>query len=170
VVAASFGRGSGRIEIRVTAPDGAAAYQRAMTSDQQARRTAGVELTRNGQLSVTPAAQRALDGGRVDSRLLTTIAALAQSRRLHVIGFGDSGPGADPALPLRSAEISATGPAASTGALGPLLAFLRAQRAPYLAASMTVTRLRTGQAVLRFTFGGPSPLGLLTAGGSAPAR
>jgi tetratricopeptide (TPR) repeat protein len=170
VVAASFGRGSGRIEIRVTAPDGAAAYQRAMTSDQQARRTAGVELTQNGQLSVTPAAQRALDGGRVDSRLLTTIAALAQSRRLHVIGFGDSGPGADPALPLRSAEISATGPAASTGALGPLLAFLRAQRAPYLAASMTVTRLRTGQAVLRFAFGGPSPLGLLTAGGSAPAR
>jgi tetratricopeptide (TPR) repeat protein len=170
VVAASFGHGSGRIEIRVTAPDGAAAYQRAMASDEQARRTAGVELTRNDQLSVTPAAQRALDGGRVDSRLLTTIAALAQSRRLHVIGFGDSGPGADPALPLRSAEISATGTAASTGGLGPLLAFLRAQRAPYLAASMTVTRLRTGQAVLSFAFGGPSPLGLLTAGGSAPAH
>jgi hypothetical protein len=170
VVAARFGRGSTRIEIRVTAPDGAAAYQRAMSSDQQARRTAGAELTGNGQLSVTPAARQALNGGQVDSRLLTTIAALAQVRRLRVMGFGDSGPGADPALPLRSAEVSTIGPATSTGALGPLLAFLRAQRAPYLAASMTVTRLRTGQMVLRFAFGGPSPLGLLTAGGAAPAH
>jgi tetratricopeptide (TPR) repeat protein len=50
--------------------------------------------------------------------------------RLHVIGFGDSGPGADGGAPLRSAEVAVTGPGAGTAALGPLLAFLRAQRPP----------------------------------------
>jgi hypothetical protein len=168
LIVASFGTGSARIEVRVTAPDGSAAYQRAMSADQRARQAAGTELTSNSQLSIAGPARQELEDGRVDSRLLSTIAALAQARHLRVIGFGDSGPGAGGGAPLRSAEVAATGPGAGTAALGPLLAFLRAQRAPYLADTITTTQLSTGQPVLSFTFGEPSPLGLLTGGGTAP--
>jgi tetratricopeptide (TPR) repeat protein len=168
LVIASFGTGSAAIEVRVTAPDGSAAYQRAMDADLRARQTAGTELIGNSQLSIAAPARQALAGGQVDSRLLTTIAALAQGRRLRIVGFGDSGPGADGGAPLRSAEVAVTGPGAGTAALGPLLAFLRAQRPPYLASTIASTQLSTGQPALRFTFSEPSPLGLLTGGGTAP--
>ena len=48
------------------------------------------------------------------------------------------------------------------------LAFLRAQRPPYLAASLLTVRLPGGQDVVRVQFAGPSPLGMLT-GGNAGA-
>jgi hypothetical protein len=39
--------------------------------------------------------------------------------------------------------------------------FLRAQRAPYLASTIEVTRLGDGSQVLRVGFSAPSPLGIL---------
>jgi hypothetical protein len=168
LVLASFGTGSARVEVLAAAPDGAVAYRQALASDQVARRTAGATLIRNGRLSLTPTARLALARGRVDTRLLTTITALAQLRPLQVISFGDAGPGADPAAPLRSVELAAAGP------IRPLAAFLRAQRPPYLASSVSVTTLRAGQVMLRLEFGDPSPLGLLPAipnpAPAAPAR
>ena len=166
LVLASFGTGSAQVEVRATAPEGATAYRRARSSDQLARRTAGATLMRNGQLTVAPAARRALAAGRVDSRLLTTIAALARMWPLRVIGFADGGPGAGPAAPLRSAELAPAAP----GTFGALVAFLRAQHPPYLATSISVTRPRAGQPVLRFAFGDPSPLGLLAAAGRHAAE
>jgi hypothetical protein len=157
LVLASFGTGGARVDVLATAPDGAAAYRRALASDQLARRAAGAALIRNRRLSLTPTAQLALTQGRVDTRLLTTITALAQLRPLRVIGFSDAGPGADPAAPLRSAELAAPGSAR------PLAAFLRAQRPPYLASSVSMTTRRAGQLMLRLEFGDPSPLGLLPA-------
>jgi hypothetical protein len=48
-----------------------------------------------------------------------------------------------------------------------VLAFLRAQRPPYLAASLRTLAISGGQRVVRVAFAGPSPLGLLTAGGAS---
>ena len=58
--------------------------------------------------------------------------------------------------------------AAGPSALAPVLAFLRAQRAPYLASAITAVHLPGGRAAIRFTFSAPSPLGLLAGGGTTP--
>jgi hypothetical protein len=167
LVIARFGVGSASIEIRATAPYGAAAYLGSLTQDVLARRLAGAELLENTKLSATAPARAALTRGRVDTRLLSTIAALAAMRRLRIIGFGDSGPGASPRAPFRSVEV-AVAAAVRAGALRPMRAFLRAQRAPWLAADIAQGRLANGRPVLRFEFAAPSPLGLLPAASPAP--
>jgi hypothetical protein len=111
----------------------------------------------------------------VDSRLLTTLAALAAQHPLRIVAFADSGPGASPRMPLRMAEVSAAGGGAAPARPGPgnarflrsVLAFLRAQRPPYLAASMRAIRTGDGQDVVQVEFASPSPLGLLTAGAAS---
>jgi hypothetical protein len=238
-VVAAFGIAKAGIQVRVVAPYGATAYWGALRADLLARKTAGTELLLNREIDIAAAARKQLAAGLVDSRLLTTIAALAGQHALRIVGFADSGPGADPGTPLRVAEISAPGtttnvastspapagpgsgtPAPSTPAsvtptpvtpvsgtsasgtsasgtsasgspapAGPapagrasagwtsvsasarflrfVLAFLRAQRPPYLAASLRTVAISGGQRVVRIGFAGPSPLGLLTAGGAS---
>jgi Tetratricopeptide repeat len=163
LVVARFGNGSARIEVRVTAPEGSAAYLRALRADRAARVTAGRQLLANRRLSEAAGPGRQLAGGQVDSRLLTAIAALTAVRRLRIVAFAASGPGADPRVPLPTAEITAAGsrPAGAEAALSAVAAFLRAQRSPYLAAVISRARLPSGQPVLRVAFGEPSPLGLL---------
>ncbi len=170
LVLARFGSGSARIEMRVVAPDGTGAYLQALSADQAARTQAGAQLLANRQLSEAPAARRELAGGRVDTRLLTTIAALANGRRLRILQFGTAGPGADPRVPRPSAEIAAAGPGPARAELSAVAAFLRAQRSPYLATGISVTRLASGQLVLRVAFGEPGPLGLLSPASAWPAR
>jgi len=172
LVAASFGPGKARIQIRVVAPYGAVAYRNALHADVLARKAAGAQLLRNKEISVTAAARAQLITGQVDSRLLTTLAVLAAQHALAIVGFADSGPGASAGIPLRSAEIAAPGALPGPAPAGPgstrflrsALAFLRAQRPPYLAASLQIARLPSGQGVVRVEFAGPSPLGLLTGG------
>jgi Tetratricopeptide repeat len=161
LVLAQFGNGSARIEVRVTAPDGSAAYLAALRADRGARVTAGRQLLANRRLSEAAGPGRELADGQVDARLLTSIAALTAVRRLRIVAFGASGPGADPRVPLPSAEIAAAGPGPAGAVLSAVAAFLRAQRSPYLASVISLTRLPSGQPVLRVTFGEPSPLGLL---------
>ena len=192
-VVAAFGIAKGGIQVRVVAPYGATAYWGALRADLLARKTAGTELLLNREIDIAAAARKQLAAGLVDPRLLTTIAALAGQHALRIVGFADSGPGADPGTPLRAAEISAPGTAnvtsASPAPAGPgsggrapagwtsvsasarflrfVLAFLRAQRPPYLAASLRTVAISGGQRVVRIGFAGPSPLGLLTAGGAS---
>jgi hypothetical protein len=176
LVAAAFGPGKAAIQIRVVAPYGALAYRTALRADVLARKAAGTQLLRNKEISVTAAARKQLAAGQVDSRLLTTLAALAAQRPLAIVGFADSGPGASAGIPLRAAEIAAPGTVPGTARAGPgnasflrsALAFLRVQRPPYLAASMLTVRLPGGPDVVRVQFASPSPLGLLT-GGNASA-
>jgi hypothetical protein len=173
LTAAAFGTGSARIEIRITAPDGAVAYRRALRGDALARAAAGAELLNNKGLQVAHAARRALAGGLVDSRTLATIAALAGMWRIQVLGFGDGGPGAGSMVPLRSAELTVGRPGRpdAAGAAGPLRgieAYLRAQQPPYLAAGISLRRLPDGQTALRFFFAAPCPLGLLAGTGPPP--
>ncbi len=174
-VAAAFGTGNAAIQIRVIAPDGAAAYRSSLRADLLARQATGAQLLRNQDIRVTAAVRKQLTAGQVDSRLLTTLAALAAQHPLRIVAFADSGPGASPGMPLRMAEISAPGGGAATASPGPgharflrsVLAFLRAQLPPYLAASTRAIRTGDGQDVVQVEFASPSPLNLLTAGAAS---
>jgi hypothetical protein len=150
-VLAGFGTGPARIDVRIVAPDGSAAYRRALAADRQARRAAGLQLLRHPRLAASPAARAALAAGQVDARLLITLAALAASQPVQVTGFGAPASGASPGLPLRTAELTAP-----AGTAHRMLAFLRAQRSPYLPAYAGLAG-----SVLTVEFGAPAPLGLL---------
>jgi hypothetical protein len=160
-VLASFGSGSAQIDIRVYAAGGAAAYLAALRADELSRRSDGSQLLHNSRVSAAPAARQQLAAGQVDSRLLITIATLAGQGRVSILAFGDSGYGASPGVPLRLAELTSP-PGAKSGYLQSVVALLRAQQEPYLANSVTLARLASGQEVVRIEFAAPSPLGLLS--------
>jgi hypothetical protein len=160
-VIASFGSGSAQVDVRVYAAGGAAAYLAALRADELSRRSDGSQLLRNSRVSAAPAARQQLAAGQVDSRLLITIATLSGQGPVSILAFGDSGQGASPGVPLRLAEL-ASPPRAKSGYLQSVVALLRAQQEPYLANSVTLTRLASGQEVVRVEFAAPSPLGLLS--------
>ncbi len=114
-VIASFGSGNLRITIRAIAPDGAAAYRSALNADLLARKASGAQLLRNPRIVASPTARRQLAAGRVDSRLLATIAGMTALQPVDIVAFGDSAPGAGAGSPLRSAGLADTGGAARTG-------------------------------------------------------
>jgi hypothetical protein len=153
---ASFGTGQARIDVRVVAPDGATAYRTALAADVRARQVAGLQLLADPRVTVPAPAQAELAAGRVDARLLITLAAMAASEPVQIRGFGGLDPGASPGTSLRRAAIVA--PAATARAM---LAFVRAQRPPYLATRSGLSRGPDGQTVLTIEFSAPSPLGLL---------
>ncbi len=158
LVIASFGSGTGRIDVRAVAPDGAAAYEAAVAADWRARITAGRQLAGNRRISISPGARAALEAGSVDPRLLVTLAALAAEQPVRIVAFGDPSPGASPAVPFRGAEITLAGRPAGAGTrLRSLLSFLDAQRPPYLPSQAGI-----GGSVLSVEFAAPSPLGLLS--------
>jgi hypothetical protein len=162
VVAASFGSGSARVQVRVTAPAGAAAYADALRADWRARRSAGRQLLSNPRVMVAGAARRELAAGLVDTRLMVTLAALAAAGPVRVTGFGDSGPHADPGQPLRAAVLAGPGAAGSSqpGYLRSLLGLVASQRGAYRPLSARLTQW-DGQPVLVIMFAAPAPLGLL---------
>ncbi len=162
VVLASFGSGQSAVDVRVMAPDGAAAYLAAAHADLLARQQDGQQLLHNPNVYLPADCQTELADGHVDSRLLITLAALAHSVPVHVRQFGDAGPGAPKGAALRSMTISgAVLLPHHASYLNVVLAFLHAQRAPFLA---TATVSGTGAAtVLTISFTAPSPLGLLSA-------
>src|SRR5450755_1764721 len=169
-VIASFGSGDLRIDIRAVAPDGAAAFQQSLAADLGARRAAGLQLLHNSRIGTLPGARAALLAGQVDSRLLITLAALAAAGPLRIETFGGAAPGAGPGVPLRTAELAANGPpAASAASLRNMLAFVRAQRPPYLAVRAGIVRDADGSPVLSVEYAAPSPVGLLQAQGDPAA-
>ena len=132
-ILATFGSGGLRIEVRAVAPDGAAAYRAALASDLEARREAARLLLGNPRLRVSPAAGAGA-AGRPGG---PTPAHHAGRSRRHRPRAGHRlrrrwprrGPG-------HAAEVGGDNRALAA-ALGPLrhmLAFVRAQRPPYLAA------------------------------------
>jgi tetratricopeptide (TPR) repeat protein len=165
-VLAAFGEGSAAIQVRAIAPDGVATFTAAIRSDLEARREFGASLLRNRHLLLSAQAKAQLADGQVDSRLLATLATMADLQPLRVIGFGDAGPGADGAVPLRSVVI------ASIDAAGPgwgrsVLAFFDAQQSPYRPASAGRDVLPGYPNALRIQYASPSPLGLLTTSGAS---
>ena len=162
VVMASFGAGAQRVDIRQTAQHGAAAYQALLNADVASRKASGTELLHSNRIAVTPAARRELAAGQVDSRLLIALAGLAGVHPIAIVDFGRPDPGADPRMPLRTADLAETGHPGSRQAayVRSLVLFLHAQHNQFRPASVTTVRLPGGQAVLRIQVTAPSPLGL----------
>jgi hypothetical protein len=156
-VLASFGAGANAIEVRVTAPEGAAAYQSALAADSRARAAAGRELVGNPRVGVAPAARTALLAGEVDPRLLAVLPTLAAQQPVRILAFTDPSPGAIPVAPLRGAEIAPRpGASTGTGTLESMMSFLSAQQVPY-----HPLRITTSGGGLTVEYAAPSPLGLL---------
>jgi hypothetical protein len=155
-VIASFGSGNARIDIRLIAPNGPVAYQAALHTDVQNRKEAGSLLLGSGRVAASATARQEMLSGQVDSQLLAVITNLATPHPVDIVAFGDSGPGASPGIPLRSAELAETG----TAAVQQMLTFLHVQKPPYLPALIKTIRL-DGKPVLLIEFAAPSPLGLL---------
>ncbi len=162
-VIAGFGSGPGQVDVRVVAPDGAAAYRAALREDRAARRVAGAQLLANRQVRATGRARTQLAAGSVDSRLLIMLPALAATHPIQVLAFSDSAPGADPDAPLCRADLSGSGRAAGMTDADYtrwLTSFVRAQLDRF-AGSVAVIR-PGGQLAVRVELDRPSPLGLLT--------
>jgi hypothetical protein len=159
---ASFGAGGDRVEVRATESGGVPAYRAALRADLAARRSAGAQLLKNSRIQFTGPGAASLRAGEVDTRLLTTLAALTSRYSFRVAAFGDAAPGA----PVLFREVVITG----IGHDGPgALAMVRAQNPPYLPAHAVAA----GPAGLSIEFAMPSPLGLLSpvldAGSPQPA-
>ena len=163
-VIAGFGAGSERIDIRVLAPQGPAAFRAALSQDLAARKSSGAQLLRNSRITVSATARAQLASGLVDSRLLTTIAFLAGQHPASIVGFGGAAAGADPGVPLRIvylAESDAAAHLSSSAYLTALEAVLRSQNPPYVPLRFGTVQLAAGTPVLQVEFAAPSPVGLL---------
>jgi len=155
-VIASFGSGDARIDIRVVAPNGPAAYQAALNTDVQNRMQAGTAMLGNPRVVASASARRQMLAGQVSSQLLIVITGLAPFHPVDILAFGDLAPGASAGIPLRSAELSESDGAA---VVQKWLSFLRGQKNPFLPAVMRTIRVG-GKPVLLIEFAAPTPLGL----------
>ena len=162
-VIASFGVGPARIDIRVIAPQGPAAFRTELNSDFAARKSSGAQLLGNAQITESAGARAQLTSGLVDSRLLTTIAFLVVAHPVDIVSFGGMAPGAAPGVPLRTVYLAESDSAAhlTGGAYAQWLeSALRAQSPPYVPLSVGSVQPAAGPPVLRIVFAAPSPLGL----------
>jgi hypothetical protein len=162
-VIASFGSASTRIDIRVIAPEGAAAYRSALRADLAARKEAGAQLLRIGGISASATARRQLAAGQVDSRLLLTLAELASQQPVPIVAFGDLAPGASPGIPLRYAYLAQASGGANAGPAAQarqMSVFVHGLGGFFSTARVQTVRL-AGHNVVRIEFTAPSVLGVL---------
>ncbi len=162
-VLASFGTGNARVDVRVIAPEGAAAYELALTRDIAARELRGTQLVGNQRIALPPSAKTELAAGQVDPRLLITLPALAQQQPIRVLAFFNRALGASSGVPLTGVKLAGPDPKSGLSAhayLRWLVNFLRSQRSLYRAVSVTTAR-HHGRAVVSIKFALPNPIGLL---------
>jgi hypothetical protein len=156
LVIASFGSGPEQVDVRYVPPEGTAAFEAKLATDQKSRIAAGEQLLTNKHVQASPAARQALLAGQVDPRLLVTLSALAHQWPLHLIAFVDSSPGVSSGVPLRGAEIGA----AAAAGLPAMVAFLSAQRTPFAPAAAHITQIAGGRSVVTVRYDAPGPMGL----------
>jgi hypothetical protein len=153
-VLASFGTGTQRIDIRYLAPGGTAAFEASLASARRARIQAGQQLLSNKNVLASAQARGALLAGNADPRLLITLGLLAHEMQVRLVIFDDPSPGVGSAVPLRGAEIGATGSAG----LSAVLAFLT-QQTTYQPSHFSQIRIASGQ-VVTMQYDAPGPLGM----------
>jgi hypothetical protein len=170
-VLARFGSRASRIEVRVVAQHGAAAYWAAVSADVQERKESGSLLLTSERIGAVPGqADPQMKAGKIDSRVLYTLTNLAATRPIDIVAFGAGGPGADLRVsPLRSAEVEQVPDEPNlpdNQFISEMLAVVRGQQAPYVVASARQVRLPGGQLALRIEFFAPSPLLLIDGSGT----
>jgi hypothetical protein len=163
-VIAAFGKGAASIQIRLIAKDGAAAYQRALTSDFTASKDlAGTLLSQqgNGQITALAAARTQMAAGEVDIRAVYALIYLAAVNPIEVIDFGNVARDASEGLQLRYVDLAANDTAAHLDANAYRAWMLKSLKtAPYRYLWANFVTLQNGIKVLRVDFGAPTPLGL----------
>lgn len=159
LVIAGFGAGAGRVDVRVIAPDGAAAFESKLAAEHAFLLSAGAQLLRDQNIQAAPAARAVLLAGGADSRLLATLSVLAAGMPVRLMAFDDPQPEASSAVPLRGAEIGTS----SAAGISAVLAFLHAQQGAYRPTEVAVVRAANGQRLVSVRFGAP---GLMDAGAS----
>jgi hypothetical protein len=157
-VIASFGTGSGRIDIRQASQGGPAVFEKALRTDQQERKTVENTLANSLQIVASSQARKQLADGQVDSRLGTLIEGMATElpQPVHILSFGDLAPGATAGLPLRSATLVGSLPA-----LRALRTFALGQKGDYCPSYTDLTKAGK-QHVLVVEFNAPILLGLFS--------
>jgi hypothetical protein len=161
---ATFGSGSSQVEIRLIAPNGAAAYRSALAADISSRRQIGQDLIASSRIATSATARKDLAAGDVDSRLLIAITTLAGDYPIHIVGFSSDNPGAGPPdVPFRYVDLAETDRAADltrSAYVHEMKSVLRGTDLPYH--PTTVQTVGHGRhALLQIEFPAPSPLGVL---------
>jgi hypothetical protein len=119
---AVFGTGAERVEVLRVGPRPGAPHDVAAAAVQ------GTALARNPALGVAPSVAGDLAAGRVDTRLMTTLVALAAAGPLEVRDLPAHPAEQAAGVPLRAAELGFRSPEEARSAAG----LLRAQQPPYL--------------------------------------
>jgi hypothetical protein len=145
-----------RIDIRQASQGGPAAFEKALQTDEQGRKTVENTLANSLQIVATSRARKELVGGQVDARLGTLIEGMATElpQPVHILAFGDLAPGATAGLPLRSATLVGSLPT-----LRALRTFALAQKGNYCPTYTDLTKVGK-QHVLVVEFNAPIPLEL----------
>jgi hypothetical protein len=166
-VLASFGSGGKRVSVQMIFAQGAAAYASALRAGLAARK-ANESWLLNPRITMSAAARQQLAAGRVDSRLVLTIANLASKWLVHIITFGDQAPGASAGIPLRCAEVTVTGgPAAAdlAGQARVMSGYVHRLEGFYTGARIQAVQFG-GRRVVQIGFTAPSPLGWVSTSAS----
>jgi hypothetical protein len=166
-VLATFGSGDIQITIRVIAPKGAAAYRSALNADLSNRKAIGPSLVGVNLIVLSGTARAQLTAGQVDSRLMAAITDMAAKEPVDIVEFGNIGPGGDPDMPLRYADLAVNDPAAhlaSPAYVQSIRTELGTFPAVYRPARTATVVLPGGQTVFRIEFTAPTPLGLFPQG------
>jgi hypothetical protein len=161
VTIASFGSGNAKIDIQLVVAGGTAKYRKVEQTALRARKTAGANLLANSQIKVSATARAQLLNGDVDPLLPLLLAGMAAIHPVQVVDFVSQSPGGGSASLLRSVDLATVdGAAHMTRAayLGWMEAFIGAQTAQYSPGWVKQVTLPNRQAVLRVTYGAPSPL------------
>jgi len=163
-----FGAGNARIDIRFVQNYGEASrFRRALRADERARRAAGSELLRNANVTAPPAAADELAAGRVDSRILATLPALARICRLRILRFGGAAPRASRGMPLLSIALTVADSAGNSAGyasvqapkqLAVIMKFLKAQILLLRPARCRELRSPEGVYYIRIDFAAPTVL------------
>lgn len=158
LLVARFGEGPFVVDIRQRVTD-AVSTQTAVLAEKVASQTFGSALASNPNLTLADSVGGDLEGGNVDSRLLTVLATAAAGFTFTIDAFPRTN-GADEAGMLRTVRISEIGalePAGETADALLLRDFFRYQLQPYRPLSQGFDA-----GVLVVVYSAPSPIGLLS--------
>ena len=162
---AEFGDASAHVAIVQQQPPDAP-NQQAVAADARARADAAGALLRNPNLILDREAERVLQAGDVDSRVLAVLATLAAEYRLDIASFqavpGEEGL-AVPRRCTRILRIGNRGGPDGQAAARELVSWLRAQGVPYRPLRTDFVSVGADSA-LDVCFSAPSPIGLLSGG------
>jgi hypothetical protein len=164
----TIGSGQAQVTIRVIAPHGSAAYQRALSTDLVNREHNGASLVGSRQITTSAVARRQLAAGQVDSRLLFAVLAMAGAYPLDVLDFGNLATGASADLPLRYADLAEHVPATrltDAAYAHSMISALEKLPGGFRPLWTQTVSLPGGVVALRVAYSAPSPLGLLAPSG-----